>query len=329
MTKILFITSTRIGDAILSTGILNELITQHPNAKITVACGTLVEGFFSAAPNVERVIALKKLPRAGHWRKLWAQTFKTRWDIVVDLRNSAVSRLIFAKKRYIFGRHINQTLHKAEQNAQLLNLAQTPPLKLFLPQTAKDEAEKLIPSGSPVLGIAPAANWRAKTWPAERFIELANRLTAPNGIMAGARIAIIAAPGEERVANQVLAALSDTAPSHGGCIDIIAKGRPELAAACVARCDFFIGNDSGLAHAAAAANIPVLALFGPSWPHLYRPYSPKSAYISTQQNFAELTSYEGYTPSKAPCLMESLSVDAVEGAANQLFTRLKAQNTVG
>ncbi|MCZ6745098.1 MAG: glycosyltransferase family 9 protein, partial [Alphaproteobacteria bacterium] len=37
--NILFITSTRIGDAVLSTGILDHLICQFPDARITVACG--------------------------------------------------------------------------------------------------------------------------------------------------------------------------------------------------------------------------------------------------------------------------------------------------
>ena len=38
--RILFITSTRVGDAILSTGLLDHLITKHPGARITVACGS-------------------------------------------------------------------------------------------------------------------------------------------------------------------------------------------------------------------------------------------------------------------------------------------------
>ena len=37
--RILFITSTRVGDAIRSTGLLSKLIADNPEAKITIACG--------------------------------------------------------------------------------------------------------------------------------------------------------------------------------------------------------------------------------------------------------------------------------------------------
>lgn len=316
MKQILFITSTRIGDAVLSTGILNYLCHRYPKSEITVACGPLVQGFFTACPNVKKVIALNKEKNAGHWRKLWRACIGTRWYMVVDLRNSAVSRLLWAKHRHIFGSHIDDSLHKAHQNASVLGLYQTPDLKLWLSDDVKSQAAQIIPDGTPVLGIGPAANWHAKTWPHDRFIDLINRLTGQGGVMQDARVAIIAAPGEEDVARAVYNAL----PADRR-IDIIAKGRPELAAACVARCTAFIGNDSGLAHAAAAANIPVLALFGPSWPHIYSPYGAKAAYVATPQNFAQLTAYPGYTPSTAPCLMDGLTTDAVEAAANQLLTQ--------
>ena len=46
-------------------------------------------------------------------------------------------------------------------------------------------AAALVPPGGPVLAIGPAANWRGKEWRAERFAELAQRLTAPGGRSAG------------------------------------------------------------------------------------------------------------------------------------------------
>ena len=92
--KILFITSTRLGDGVLSTGALDHFIRRYPEARITVAYGGLVEGIFAAAPGVERVIVLKKEPYLGHWRKLARETLGMKWDVVVDLRNSLLSRLI-------------------------------------------------------------------------------------------------------------------------------------------------------------------------------------------------------------------------------------------
>ena len=317
MKKILFITATRIGDALFSIGLLDHITRTYPDARITVACGPLVTEFFAPIPQVERVITLKKRKWAGHWRDLWKAVFPTKWDMVVDLRNSAVSRLIRADKRYIFGNHIDQQKHKVAQSADVMQLDYVPTPRLWFSQETLDKAAQLVPAGTPVLGVGPAANWLAKTWPNDRFIELIKRLTGPEGILPNARVAVIAAPGEEAQAKPVLDALQ---PGQG--IDLIAKGSPALAAACIARCDLFVGNDSGLSHSAAAAHIPVVGLFGPSWPHIYRPWGDKAAFVATPKNFAELIDYPNYNSKTAPCLMDGLTVDAVEKTVRDLWARL-------
>ena len=60
MEKILFITATRLGDAVLSTGLLNYLYQTYPKAKVTVACGPVPQSIFEGFPNVEQIIPLKK-----------------------------------------------------------------------------------------------------------------------------------------------------------------------------------------------------------------------------------------------------------------------------
>ena len=58
--KILFITSTRLGDAVLSTGLLDYMGRAWPDGKVTVACGPLPASIFEGFLNVACVIALKK-----------------------------------------------------------------------------------------------------------------------------------------------------------------------------------------------------------------------------------------------------------------------------
>ncbi len=302
--NILFITSSRIGDAVLSTGLLDYMAQTWPKARVTIACGPLAVSLFEGYPNLERIIPLRKQSYNRHWIRLWKQAIGTRWDIVVDLRDSAVSRLVFTKNKFIFGAHINRENHKVEQNAEVMSLWPAPAPKLWFTEKQRDAAEKLLPPGGLILGVGPAANWQGKTWPAERFIEIVKFLTAPDGMMRNARVAVFGAPGEEEICRKVLASV----PADKQ-IDAIAKGSPGAAAAAIARCDFFIGNDSGLMHCAAASGVPTLGLFGPSYPHLYRPWGGE--YISTPETFDELIDYPGYTPKTAPCLMKSLTVDMV------------------
>lgn len=289
--KILFITATRLGDAILSTGLLDHMLKTWPEAKVTVACGPLPVSVFEGFSNVERIIPLKKRPRSGHWVDLWKAVIGTKWDVVVDLRNSAVSRLVFAKKRYVFGARKGEALHKVEQAAYLMRLEEAPAPKLYFTDAQMAFAKNLIPAAGPVIAVGPSANWIGKTWPAGNFIEVLNWMTSDDGPMPRARIAVFAAPGEEAQARPVLEAIPESRR-----IDVIAKGTPGEAAATISLCDFYIGNDSGLMHAAAASGVPTLGLFGPSYPHLYAPWGDHTGYVCTAQTYDELIDFEGYDP---------------------------------
>lgn len=316
--KILFITSTRIGDAVLSTGILSYILKAYPDARITVACGPLVESLFQGVPNLDQIIVLKKQTWKRHWVKLWKVTVLTRWDIVIDLRNSAVSRLIPAKQRYIFGNHIDQTRHKVIQNASVINVAESeaPPCLFSTPeQMAK--ARTLIPEGPPVLGVGPTSNWVGKTWPVENFKDLIARLLADGSPFAGWRVAVFGAPGEEAIADQLYNSLPESLR-----LNLIAKGTPGDAAACLSLCQMYIGNDSGLMHSAAAAGVPTVGLFGPTNDKIYGAYGKKTAIVRTKESMAELAGYEGFNAKTVTdTLMRGLSVDKVEGVAIGLLSR--------
>ncbi|MBE2192418.1 MAG: glycosyltransferase family 9 protein [Alphaproteobacteria bacterium] len=317
--KILFITSSRIGDAVLSNGILNHLVAKFPQARVTVACGPLVESLYAGLPQLERVIPLRKQSWKRHWIKLWREVIGTHWDVVVDLRNSAISRLVYARHKYVMGMGIDQSHHKAIQNASILGLETLPETRLWLSVPQIEKARELIPDGSSVLGIGPTANWIGKTWPIENFINLVGQLISDQNLFSGWRVAVFAAPGEEDAARKLLASLPD-----GIGIDLIAKGNVGEAAACLSRCDFYIGNDSGLMHAAAAAGVPTLGLFGASYPEIYAPFGKYAAYVRTPETFDELTGYDGYNSrTLKQSLMGSLTVDAVMEAV------LALKNSVG
>jgi len=317
--KILFITATNLGDGILTTGALDYFIRKYPGAEITVACGPLLTTIFAPAPGVVRVIAMKKEPYAGHWRKLLAQTFFRKWDIVVDMRNSVLSRILWTKERHIWSVHSNAE-HKVEQVGKAIGILPPPSPTVWLSDAAMVRACDLIPDGGPVLALGAAARWPGKTWPAENFSALALRLTAAGAPLADARIAVFAAPGEEHIARPVIDAL----PADRR-IDAIAKTTPLEAAAALSRCALYIGNDSGLTHTAAATGIKTLGLFGPGYPVLYRPWGENAAYVSTPETVEELTGYVGYDSRDIKdSLMRSLTVTAAYDAAVELLKKQTA-----
>jgi len=318
--RILFITATRIGDAVLSSGILQHLITRHPEARVTVAVGRVSAPLFEAMPGLERLIEIDKRPFELHWLGLWRTVVPRRWDIVVDLRGSAIAYLLWARRRFVIGsdaRHRHH--HRVEELAELIDARPPPPPTVWLASQHEDAAARLIPAGDPVLAIGPAANWSGKQWPAPRFAELTQRLTAPGAILAGARLAVLAAAHEREQAQAVI----DAVPA-GRAIDLVGAVDLPTAAACLRRCALFVGNDSGLMHLAAAAGVPTLGLFGPTPEDRYGPWGPHAAFVRTHESSAELMARFNAAPGATGDFMESLSVDAVADAAEALWCNVKS-----
>ena len=121
--KILFITANRLGDAVLSTGLLDYLIRTYPGARITVACGPVAEGVFLRMPGLDRIIVIEKQPFGRHWLGLWSKTVTRRWDLVVDIRGSALSWLVPTRRRAVMA---PGTGPKIEQLARVLDLQEAP-----------------------------------------------------------------------------------------------------------------------------------------------------------------------------------------------------------
>ena len=70
--------------------------------------------------NVERVIILDKKKLAGHWVDLWRQVVGTRWDMVIDIRGSALGYLIPAKRRVVYNRSWETGLRKVEMVSRMM-----------------------------------------------------------------------------------------------------------------------------------------------------------------------------------------------------------------
>jgi ADP-heptose:LPS heptosyltransferase len=246
--RILFVSSNRIGDAVITTGLLDHLIHRYPDCRITVACGSVAEGVFLRMPRLERLILFDKLPWRRHWLRLWRMVVGTRWDLVVDVRGSLTGFLVWTRQRAIMRKLPGR---KYEQFARLLRLSPAPLPVVWTAEADRAKAAALL-GDRLVIGFGPTAN-SAKMWPAESFAALFRALA--QGPLAGAVPAVFAGPGaqERALAAPLLAALPEA-------IDLVGRlSLPEVAA-CMQRCAIYIGNDSGLMHLAAAAGVPTVGL---------------------------------------------------------------------
>jgi heptosyltransferase-1 len=147
----------------------------------------------------------------------------------------------------------------------------------------------------------PGAGWGAKQWPAERYGEVARRLAEwglPSLINFG--------PGEGILARAVEATSEGTAQSISCSLSqLIALTR---------RASLFIGGDTGPMHLAAALNVPVVALFGPTNPLRNGPFGTESIVLRSNSS---VTSHARRKEPEAGLL--EITADQVVTAAKKLL----------
>jgi heptosyltransferase-2 len=108
----------------------------------------------------------------------------------------------------------------------------------------------------PLVGIAPGAAYgHAKRWPPRRVAELVARLG-----QRGAETVLVGAAGDREAGREIESAL----PAGARVVNLIGRTDLRLLAGLAAACRVFVSNDSGAMHLAAAAGVPVAAMFGPT-----------------------------------------------------------------
>jgi len=169
-----------------------------------------------------------------------------------------------------------------------------------------DEAEANIAKTLAGLGkdfvlIAPGAGWASKQWPPERYGEVARAL-ANDGLAPFINFG----PGEEKLALEVEAASGGAArPISCSITELIVLTR---------RARLFIGGDTGPLHLAAALQIPVVAIFGPTNPARNGPYGTRSIVLRNPESRTSLS----HTSAPDPGLLQ-ITANEVVSAARRLL----------
>ena len=144
--------------------------------------------------------------------------------------------------------------------------------RLALPDENRQASERLaaveIAPGSPFILLAPCATWPSKEWPTDRWEELISLLLERTTLP----LAVLIAPGREGAWASLAPRIP---PDRGGVLPALPL--PEaLAVTGAAR--ILITVDGGIMHAAVGQGVPTLALFGPTDPDIWFPYSGSGPY---------------------------------------------------
>ncbi len=112
-----------------------------------------------------------------------------------------------------------------------------------------------------LIALHPGAGSKEKRWPLSRFISLAKQLV----LQEKNRLLIIEGPAEPGLAGEVAKQIRADKVILAESVDL------KLLIAVIEQCRIFIGNDSGIAHLAAALKLPCVVLFGPTFPQHWAP----------------------------------------------------------
>ncbi|MEO6829641.1 MAG: glycosyltransferase family 9 protein, partial [Acidobacteriaceae bacterium] len=202
------------------------------------------------------------------------------YDICIDLqgavRSAWIGRMASAQivgeaqpreplARWLFHRRVNTTgVHVIDQAREVVAAA----VSEFLPETLPEcaaalpfdaEAERWCDAWlndrviEKFIVLNPGAGWGAKRWPVDRYAVVAAELAK-----LGYAIVVNAGPHES--------ALSDTICTGAKSRVFAMSGSIGQLIACTRRASLFIGGDTGPLHLAAALQVPVVGIYGPTDP---------------------------------------------------------------
>lgn len=285
-----------LGDLVMTTPLLDVIRQAYPTATITYIAGSWSKVIPEHHPAVNMVIDCGAIGIAGRYTlsdymKFARQLQRHHFDMAFVLDRSPMMTLLpwlagiprrvgpdslgrgfSLTDRVPVSSSPTQLQHQAEIYLDLARAIKLPihtPRMSFIPTAA--ERQTVTPATRKRVAIFvgggnnPGMNLTAKRWPLERYRLLAQQLIQK----LDAQILLIGGESDIALNQQLQDELH--APSD---IVLNLTGKTSLGelAAQLEQCALFIGNDSSPMHLAAAVNIPVIAIFGPTSPQEYGPY---------------------------------------------------------
>ena len=126
--------------------------------------------------------------------------------------------------------------------------------------------EGLVVALHPAGGENPGMSFVAKRWTPQGYAAVADAIVSGGGSV------VLVGSSAERAVTRRVGDLMNSSSSR--LLDLAGETTLPQLGAVLEACDGFVGNDTGPMHLACAVGTPTVAVFGPSNPVMYRPYSP-------------------------------------------------------
>lgn len=292
-----------LGDLILITPFLQVLRRHAKDSDITLVVDAKVADVVRYNPNIDHLVTIDKKGKDDSVKALWhigRQLHQNHYDILINLhpneRTSFLAMAIHAKEfvgmshflvrpfmsRYTRLDRLN--LHAVDMYINVLDQLgfddyRNDGLQLYTcPEWDKAAADfyhsQGVADSDTVIGFNIGSAVPQKRWPPQRFAAVADYFADK-----GYRCVFFGGSMDEEMVREAITKMDHDA--------VIATGKfsiGELAAA-IRRCSLFITNDSGPMHVAVSQRVPLVALYGPSNPKFYGPYTKNAIVLESTDHY--------------------------------------------
>lgn len=305
--QITFLADEKLKDVVLHNPYLDEVITIDKKGRdnsllALIACARKLSGMdfdvlINLHPN-ERcsfICALTKTRvRAGTTHKL----FKPLWDVFTPLNRKIHAADMYLNVLEQLGvQHIEHNGLEIFPGEEHLRHAEA-----FWRENGVFGSDKLI-------GFNIGSAVVTKRWAPERFAKVADILAGK-----GYKPVFFGGTMDEEMVHQAVSKMQTT--------PIVATGAFTIGglAAAMRRCSLIITNDSGPMHVAVSQKVPIVAMYGPSSPKLYGPYTDEAIIVTAQPPCLGCADGMKHKCDDMQC-MTRLTVEQVVQAAEAMLAR--------
>lgn len=254
--KILIEVPSWIGDAVMATPAIENIINHFVDSEISIIGSTTSINIFKYNPKVFRIIAFKK----QYFSMIKTSMVIGRFDLYFSFRNSTRSSvfkyLISSKKKYQFF-NMPKNVHLVEKYNNFINMSLNTNYSAGRLQIINKNDFQTINKTKPLLGLNPGASYgSAKRWTAYEYARVAQNLSNFFNII------IFGGDSEKDVAQEVEDLLIEKKVTNYQ--NFAGKTNLNELIFYISCLDLLITGDSGPMHIAASYQIPTISIFGPT-----------------------------------------------------------------
>jgi len=280
--KILFVSLSNIGDAVMTLPTLIYLKKMYPSAKFDLICDARSVEIFQSFPSINKIYIRDKKGGISYQFRFIRKIRQTHYDLAVDLKTDFLLWFLRAKRK--IRKMNNKSLHSVEKHFISIcsNLKKIPDPKIYIPTKLQNKIKNIFPSNKgKTIALALGANSNHKVWPTENYVCLLKLLK-----LKFANIILIGSKNEMDKAQLFKKLYTKKVFDFCGKLTLLET------ASIIKKSDFFIGNDSGLGHIASAVNTQNFIIFGDGDPDRYRPWGNKSSWYQNPEKDISLITPE-------------------------------------